>query len=649
MQQLKLNEQPLALSSSLEIRDLTDGTRLLKQTEKVTYLALTPTQKQIISAFDGTVTVQQVLEQLLTQKTRPNIREFYDLVIHARQKQILVPAGEYSEKPSKERALKAVNWPFGWHLGPVFALFLLFVPSGFWTLMLTELALPVSLSGWLIVLLLLICMLSISNLLSASVLHGYGCKVYDPDIEVRYLLPFFNINKCDSFMGGRMCQTAVALQQMMVPFAFAVVSYVANSSAGMFAAGIAAFLFTSPFGHTPGHNLIHALFRKSYELPRCAATFLGRRVLKHILGRRNQAAEEEYLVVYSTYALIWLGSVMLFGAGLMRRQGYELLKTFLYSNDWDLRLLALLVLLFLLVVLFAPLGYQLWLIGRNVFTLVAPKLFRAEARIRQKPGTERPEHDTLVEFLKQTLLFSDVDRTTVSSVLDAMDFVKVKKNTTIVRQGDEGDTMFVIFAGKVQVRKEDETGRSKNVAVLKEGDVFGEVALLEKVPRTASVRALEDVGLLMLRQHDFEQLLLPQIGATAIRQRIQISAFLKRNDIFSAWSDNSLYEIAHHFTFFPVSEGEVVIQAGQQAQAFYLIYEGEFEVIKDAQRLAVLKSGDFFGEISLLKGIETVADVKALSNSVCLRLEKDKFHTFISTDLHTGIRIEDTVENRLPT
>ena len=66
---------------------------------------------------------------------------------------------------------------------------------------------------------------------------------------------------------------------------------------------------------------------------------------------------------------------------------------------------------------------------------------------------------------------------------------------TLIRAGDEGSSMFVVHNGRVQVQVT-ENGRPRPVAVLSEGDFFGEMALFTGEPRTANVLAIEETEVL---------------------------------------------------------------------------------------------------------------------------------------------------------
>jgi small-conductance mechanosensitive channel/CRP-like cAMP-binding protein len=77
----------------------------------------------------------------------------------------------------------------------------------------------------------------------------------------------------------------------------------------------------------------------------------------------------------------------------------------------------------------------------------------------------------------------------------------------IIRRGDPGESMFVVFRGKVEVRLPSNNGDLQQVAVLEPGNFFGEMALLTGEPRTADVSAVGEVEILEIRKGVLEQLL----------------------------------------------------------------------------------------------------------------------------------------------
>ena len=77
-----------------------------------------------------------------------------------------------------------------------------------------------------------------------------------------------------------------------------------------------------------------------------------------------------------------------------------------------------------------------------------------------------------------------------------------ERGQVIVRQGEAGDSMYVIQGGQVEVVQEKD-GKEYRLSVLGRGDVFGEMALFDREPRSATVRALDSARVLTLDKRTF--------------------------------------------------------------------------------------------------------------------------------------------------
>lgn len=108
-----------------------------------------------------------------------------------------------------------------------------------------------------------------------------------------------------------------------------------------------------------------------------------------------------------------------------------------------------------------------------------------------------------IQALKKVPLFtnlSDAELKLLSSASSVKTFVK---NQIIIHKSDEGDTFFSILSGKVKVVLTDEEGREYIVGILKQNEFFGELALLDGEPRSASVVAMMRAEVLALKREDF--------------------------------------------------------------------------------------------------------------------------------------------------
>jgi CRP-like cAMP-binding protein len=630
-----LNDQKLRLSRALERKDLPDGTRLIKQTNRGEYLALNAQQEAILAEFDGQLTVQEVLQSVLHSEGHPKIRAFYDLVLAAQAKGFL---HEGDTEPITTQT-KGKRWKVRCTPTGALALALCLIFGGASAVTVSEVSLIPDAPGWFLTLLSVSFGLSLANLLAGAVLSGLGREVYRPEVRLDLVLPFFSVDTRDALMGGRRVEALTALQMLAAPFGVALMGWVLDSTPIFLAGWVMALLLGSPFGGSPAHALLHALFRKQHELPRCADTFLNRRFLAQLLNWKESLTEERYFIMHSTWAVIWLGAVFRFASELMTRQA-NVNSNVLFEPG------AQTVIFLLALVVAAPVVYGLWLVSKAGHRLLAPKFFSAEGKLLFTGG-QRPTPDETVKFLSSTLLFSQLPEAELRPIAEAMEFLAVKPGTHIIRERDRGDLMFVIHRGLVEVQKEDEAGSLRPVAQLARGDVFGEIALLQKVPRTSSVLALEPTELFALKKADFDRLLLSSLGTKKIQEIVQVCAFLRRNSIFADWPPHALMKVAGQFAFHDCAAGAEVLSEGRRNESFFIVYEGEFGVRKGGAQVATLGPGDFCGEISLLQGTAASANVAALRHSRCLRLGKESFLQLVSRDFLTGMAIERTSDKRV--
>ncbi len=111
-----------------------------------------------------------------------------------------------------------------------------------------------------------------------------------------------------------------------------------------------------------------------------------------------------------------------------------------------------------------------------------------------------------VEFLKHVRLFEDLDRRSLDAIANAAVEQSYAVGQDIVRQGDTGVGAFIIKQGRVEAFQ-DRGGRPHKLAELKTGDVFGEMALLDEFPRSATVRAIEPTTCLGIQRWHFRGIL----------------------------------------------------------------------------------------------------------------------------------------------
>ena len=118
-------------------------------------------------------------------------------------------------------------------------------------------------------------------------------------------------------------------------------------------------------------------------------------------------------------------------------------------------------------------------------------------------------HDRRTELLAGCALFKGIDAQGLASLAEHATQVDFPDGHVIARQGDIGTGFFVVLSGFVRVVRDGEL-----VARLGQGEFFGELSVLDRMPRNASVIADGPVSCLALASWDFEKLLLEQPAVT---------------------------------------------------------------------------------------------------------------------------------------
>jgi CRP/FNR family cyclic AMP-dependent transcriptional regulator len=109
-----------------------------------------------------------------------------------------------------------------------------------------------------------------------------------------------------------------------------------------------------------------------------------------------------------------------------------------------------------------------------------------------------PRHDTFIEHLQRVPMFSALSKRDLQLVARRAEDVRVPAGKVLVSEGETGHEFFVIIEGTARV-----TRRGKRVATLGAGAAFGELALLDKAPRNATVIAETPMELVVLGQREF--------------------------------------------------------------------------------------------------------------------------------------------------
>ena len=113
---------------------------------------------------------------------------------------------------------------------------------------------------------------------------------------------------------------------------------------------------------------------------------------------------------------------------------------------------------------------------------------------------------TDTSILGDVPLFKDLDESYLKDISEMFITARVPASRTIIEQGDEGYRFYIIIRGKVAVTVTDDDENTLHVATLEDGDYFGEIALIARTDRTATITADTDLRCLGMTSWDFRPL-----------------------------------------------------------------------------------------------------------------------------------------------
>ena len=118
----------------------------------------------------------------------------------------------------------------------------------------------------------------------------------------------------------------------------------------------------------------------------------------------------------------------------------------------------------------------------------------------------------VLDALAAIPFFAGLDRDALSRLAGSMRSRRFRRGEVIFHLGDPGDALFVIMSGDVKISLPSETGEEAFLATIGAGHVFGELALLDGAPRSASATALTPTETVVLPRDRFLELIATEAG-----------------------------------------------------------------------------------------------------------------------------------------
>jgi CRP-like cAMP-binding protein len=262
-------------------------------------------------------------------------------------------------------------------------------------------------------------------------------------------------------------------------------------------------------------------------------------------------------------------------------------------------------------------------------------------------------------------LFSALSKEGLRALIGTFEMITVPAGQLVIQEGEEGAEAFIVARGALDVTRgpaDDESKPPMVLARLVSGALFGEMALLSRAPRAASVVATRPSILLVAKRDALDAVAerRPEVGVelAAHCRRRMVANLARTSPVLVSVPPQERSKLVERFETRIFEKGDKLVIEGQEAQGLHLIASGEVAVVAheagESVVLATLPAGETVGEVALVLRRKANADVTAVHPTVTLFLPRDQFialiqdHPAILQGLYmTAVRRDDEATRAL--
>jgi CRP-like cAMP-binding protein len=267
--------------------------------------------------------------------------------------------------------------------------------------------------------------------------------------------------------------------------------------------------------------------------------------------------------------------------------------------------------------------------------LTGPALLSKVTEIVHDASTEyETVADSEPPLVSPLPLFSSLERDGLRALIECFEMFTVPAGKEVIREGEEGAEAYIVARGELEVRRSDGEEEDVTLARLANGALFGEMALLSRAPRAASVVACRPSILLLARRDALEAVAekRPDVGVelAAHCRRRMVANLVRTSKVLLSVDPADRPALVERFETRVFEKSDKLIEDGKPASGLHLVASGEVAVIGHEEGgepfvIKTLGPGDVVGEVALVLRRDANADVVAVHPTVTLHLPSEDF------------------------
>jgi putative peptide zinc metalloprotease protein len=456
----------------------------------------------------------------------------------------------------------------------------------------------------------------------ALAIRHFGRRVRRFGLAMYYLFPCAYVDATDMSLGSRWQRVIVSLSGPFAGVTVAAACAVVGAALPGTLAGELGFKAASLLVFQFFLNLLPILELDGYHILVDAldAPFLRQRALAFVRGqairkirrRARWTLQEVGLAVFGSVAIFISFATLLLSVLVWRSRVVVAARELLAFGAAGILILVLIALVFV-----GPLAIAL---AARVFSMARAAIRLSAARRARVAAQELTER---VRLLARVRFLAGMNGPALAALASHLRIEHFDAGAIVFAAGSVGDRFYLVRSGRLRAVAPDGT----DYGAIIPGEGFGELALLDRSVRSATVEALEPVELWSLGRGHFNRW---------VKDRYEIAARIRANrdertalaglPFFRGLNGQELTRIVARMRTERFADGEVVFWAGDPGDRYYVIREGHAKVtLPDGQPVRTLGPGDAFGDLALLFARPRSATVSAEGPLVVATLELADF------------------------
>jgi len=254
-------------------------------------------------------------------------------------------------------------------------------------------------------------------------------------------------------------------------------------------------------------------------------------------------------------------------------------------------------------------------------------------------------------FVKLFPQFSEDD---CEYLIDNSKILTIPSGTAVCREGEYGDKSFAIMKGVVEISINADGHDNLTLALLEEGNIFGEMASLSGQPRNATVTAKDELTVLEIPSKTLKKLMKKSQGFNdsieSLYSERAVHTYLRKVPFFAKLSPSVLEQLENRVKLITYKQGDIIFSEGETGNSLYIIRSGFVKVSKkqeDKEKIiAYISHGNYFGEMALLEDEKRSATISAFTKTEVVQVLKDDFNDLLKIDPEIFEMIQDSILER---